>query len=81
MNVFEVVKGNVTARQAAEAHGLKVSRTDMACCPFHSEKSPSMKLAERYYCFGCGVGIVKFFGDYEEKSVNKIFYDNDRRKA
>ena len=55
MNVFEVVKGNVTARQAAEAHGLKVSRTDMACCPFHSEKSPSMKLAERYYCFGCGV--------------------------
>ena len=20
------------------------------------------------------------FGDYEEKSVNKIFYDNDRRK-
>ena len=20
-------------------------------------------------------------GDYEEKSVNKIFYDNDRRKA
>ena len=26
----------------------------MACCPFHSDKSPSMKLDERYYCFGCG---------------------------
>ena len=25
--------------------------------------------------------IVKKFRDYEEKSVNKIFYDNDRRKA
>ncbi|UWO20446.1 CHC2 zinc finger domain-containing protein [Blautia wexlerae] len=54
MNVFEVVKENVTARQAAEACGLKVGRTGMACCPFHSDKSPSMKLDERYYCFGCG---------------------------
>lgn len=33
MNVFEVVKENVTARQAAEAYGLKVGRTGMACCP------------------------------------------------
>ena len=55
MNVFEAIKGNVTARQAAEAYGLKVGRTGMACCPFHSDKSPSMKLDERYYCFGCGV--------------------------
>ena len=55
MNVFEVVKENVTARQAAEAYGLKVGRTGIACCPFHSDKSPSMKLDERYYCFGCGV--------------------------
>ncbi|EJW90190.1 DNA primase (bacterial type) [gut metagenome] len=55
MNVFEAVKGTVTARQAAEAYGLKVSRTGMACCPFHADKSPSMKLDERYYCFGCGV--------------------------
>lgn len=47
MNVFEVVKENVTARQAAEAYGLKVGRTGMACCPFHSDKSPSMKLDER----------------------------------
>lgn len=54
MNVFEVVKENVTARQAAEAYGLKEGRTGMACCPFHSDKSPSMKLDERYYCFGCG---------------------------
>ena len=54
MNVFEIVKENVTARQAAEAYGLKVGRTGMACCPFHSDMSPSMKLDERYYCFGCG---------------------------
>ena len=32
-----------------------MGRRGMACCPFHSDKSPSMKLDERYYCFGCGV--------------------------
>ena len=53
-DIQEIVKENVTARQAAEAYGLKVGRTGMACCPFHSDKSPSMKLDERYYCFGCG---------------------------
>ena len=47
MNVFEVVKENVTARQAAEAYGLKVGRTGMACCPFHSDKSPSIGSAEQ----------------------------------
>ena len=27
----------------------------MACCPFHDDKNPSMKLNEEYfYCFGCG---------------------------
>ena len=26
----------------------------MACCPFHHDKTPCMKLDERYYCFGCG---------------------------
>ena len=53
MNVFEVAK-TVTARQAAEHYGLKISRNGMACCPFHSDKSPSMKVDARYYCFGCG---------------------------
>ena len=53
MTVFEVVRENVTARMAAEALGLQVSRNGMACCPFHEDRHPSMKLDERYYCFGC----------------------------
>ena len=28
-----------------------------------------------------GAGQMVFYRDYEEKSVNKIFYDNDRRKT
>ena len=54
MNVFEAVKQSVTTRQAAEHYGIKVRRNGMACCPFHNDKTPSMKLDRRYHCFGCG---------------------------
>ena len=53
-NVFEAVKQSVSAREAAEFYGIKVSRTGMACCPFHDDKNPSMKVDQRFHCFGCG---------------------------
>ena len=53
MSLFTQVKSQVTARQAAEAYGLKVSRNGMACCIFHDDRHPSMKIDERYYCFSC----------------------------
>lgn len=55
LNIFETVKQSVTTRQAAERYGIKVGRNGMACCPFHKDRTPSMKVDERYYCFGCGV--------------------------
>ena len=48
MNVFEAVKQSVTTRQAAEHYGIHVGRNGMACCPFHNDKTPSMKLDRRY---------------------------------
>ena len=54
-NLFEVVKQSVTVREAAELYGIEVKRGGMACCPFHDDRHPSMKLNEEYfYCFGCG---------------------------
>ena len=53
-NIFQTIKHNVTARQAAEYYGLAVHKNGMARCPFHQDKTPNMKLDERYYCFGCG---------------------------
>ncbi|MBR3652357.1 MAG: hypothetical protein IKN60_00205 [Bacteroidales bacterium] len=50
---FGLIKQHVTARQAAETYGLTVRRSGMARCPFHDDKTPSLKLDERYYCFGC----------------------------
>ena len=55
MNLFETVKAAVTPRMAAERYRLPVRQGNMICCPFHDDRTPSMKLNEDYfYCFGCG---------------------------
>lgn len=55
MNLFEAVKAAVTPRMAAERYGLPIQQGSMTRCPFHADRTPSMKLNEDYfYCFGCG---------------------------
>ena len=55
MSIFETVKETISVRQAAECYGLKLSRNNMVCCPFHNDRHPSLKLNEDYFfCFGCG---------------------------
>ncbi len=56
MSIFSEVKEYLTARQVAEYYGLKVRRNGIACCPFHDDKHPSMKIDKNYHCFACGVG-------------------------
>ena len=42
-------------RAAAERYGLEVNDSSMARCPFHNDRTPSVKLyADHFYCFGCG---------------------------
>ena len=53
-NVFEAVKQSVNTRDAAAFYGIEVKRNGMACCPFHDDKNPSMKVDQRFHCFGCG---------------------------
>ena len=55
MNLFDTVKAAVTLRMAAERYGLPIQQGSMIRCPFHADRTPSMKLNEDYfYCFGCG---------------------------
>ena len=55
MTIYERMKAAVPIRRAAEHYGLKVSRNGMACCPFHHDRHPSLKLNDDYFfCFGCG---------------------------
>ena len=55
VNLFETVKQSIPVKEAAQRYGIEVKMGGMACCPFHDDKHPSMKLNEDYfYCFGCG---------------------------
>ena len=54
-SIFEAVKATVPVQAAAERYGLEVNCAGMVRCPFHEERTPSMKLYEdHYFCFGCG---------------------------
>lgn len=82
MDIFTMVKAAVTVRQAAEHYGLHANRNGMACCPFHEDRHPSMKLNERYfYCFGCGATgdvidfVARLFDLTSLQAAQKLSYD------
>ena len=81
MNIFSDVKEHLTARQAAEFYGLKVKRNGIACCPFHDDKHPSMKIDKNYHCFACGVGgdaidyVSRMFGLSQYDAALKLIED------
>lgn len=54
MSYFQTLKDSITCRDAAEKYGMEVSRSGMARCPFHEDRSPSLKLSRGFHCFGCG---------------------------
>ena len=80
-NVFEAVKQSVSTKEAAEFYGIKVSRTGMACCPFHDDKNPSMKVDQRFHCFGCGADgdvmdfTAKLFDLSPKEAAEKLAQD------
>ena len=52
--ILDTLKAHITVPQAAAHYGIRIERNGMCCCPFHSDKTPSMKINESYYyCFGC----------------------------
>ena len=51
----EELKQNIPMCQIVEQYGIKLDRKGFCCCPFHKEKTASMKVyKDSYYCFGCG---------------------------
>ena len=49
MDLFTQIKMGVSVKEAAEYYGLEVNRGSMVCCPFHNDRTPSMKLNEEYF--------------------------------
>lgn len=82
MDLFTQIKMAVSVKEAAEYYGLEVNRGDMVCCPFHDDRTPSMKLNEDYfYCFGCGASgdvidlAARLFGLSNYDAAKKLAAD------
>ena len=82
MDLFTQIKMGVSVKEAAEYYGLEVNRGNMVCCPFHNDRTPSMKLNEDYfYCFGCGATgdvidlAARLFNLSSYDAAKKLAYD------
>ena len=82
MDLFTQIKMAVSVKEAVEYYGLEVNRGNMVCCPFHNDRTPSMKLNEGYfYCFGCGATgdvidlVARLFNLSSYDAAKKLAYD------
>ena len=81
LDIFSEVKVHLTARQVAESYGLHVRRNGTACCPFHDDRHPSMKVDKNYHCFACGVGgdaidyTARMYGLSQYDAAKKLIED------
>ena len=54
MNLYEQLKNQLPPKHVTERYGPPIHRGNMICCPFHDDRTPSMKLYDdHFYCFGC----------------------------
>ena len=78
MKYWEEINDRLRMSDVVSNCGLQVNRAGFVCCPFHHEKTPSMKIYDKsYYCFGChshGKAI-----DFAQKFYNLSFKDACRR--
>ena len=68
---IDCIKQSIPAKEIAEHLGLEPNRAGFCRCPFHGEKTASMKLypgSRGWYCFGCHQGgsvvdlVMKYYG-------------------
>lgn len=82
LNVFEEIKERLPMPDAAKFYGLQIGSSGMACCPFHEDKTPSMKIyPDHFYCFGCGESgdctgfTARLFGISQLEAAKKLSHD------
>lgn len=56
----EAIKLKLSTRMVAERYGLNPDRSGFISCPFHADKTPSLKVYDQpghgFFCYGCGAG-------------------------
>lgn len=72
----EELKQSKSMADVVALYGLRPNRSGFICCPFHKEKTASMKIyKDSFYCFGCGASgdIFKFVERMEGVSFKDAF--------
>ena len=82
IDAVQTIKDQLTMRDVLLHYGYKPNRANFICCPFHNEKTPSMKIYEQdFHCFGCGAHgdvisfVQKLFGLSFPDTLKKIDLD------
>ena len=63
MSIFQEVKDTISMPEVAVGYGMSENRAGFIRCPFHNDRTPSMKLYEdHFHCFGCGAhgDVIRF---------------------
>ena len=72
----EEIKERYSMRDMLAKYQIEPDKKGFALCPFHKEKTPSMKIdRNRYHCFGCGEDgdIFEFVQRMEGISFKEAF--------
>lgn len=84
MTLSEQIKSSLTAREVVELYGYQVNRAGFAKCPFHEDKTASMKVYDGqrgFHCFGCNTGgdvidfVIKLFNLPFKDAITRISTD------
>ena len=52
--MVQTIKDRLTMCEVLERYGYEPNKKGFMCCPFHLEKTPSMRIYDKdYHCFGC----------------------------
>lgn len=82
IDAVQTIKDRLTMRDMLLRYGYEPNNKGFMCCPFHNEKTPSMKVYEKdYHCFGCGehgdviTFVQKLFNLSFQEALKKIDVD------
>jgi len=73
----EEIKQRYLMTDVLSRYGMQPNRAGFISCPFHRERTASMKIyKDSYYCFGCGANgdIFTFIEGYEGVSFRDAFH-------
>ena len=77
----DIIKSQINMIDICKTYGFNIQRGNFICCPFHNEKTPSLKLYDGnrgFYCFGCGEHgsvidfVMRYFNIDFPKAISKL---------